>query len=78
MISGELDFDDRMYNENTKAYYNVSFLVYILFTLIMTVFVTNLLIGKMCRREGERVHLIHVYFQMLCDLLDTANEFLSE
>jgi hypothetical protein len=46
MISGELGFDERMYDQDTKAYYKVAFLVYILFLLIMTVFVTNLLIGK--------------------------------
>jgi hypothetical protein len=46
MISGELGFDERMYDQDTKAYYKMAFLVYILFLLIMTVFVTNLLIGK--------------------------------
>ncbi|CAF1136805.1 unnamed protein product [Adineta steineri] len=45
MISGELGFDERMFDADTKAYYKVAFLVYILFLLIMTVFVTNLLIG---------------------------------
>lgn len=45
MISGELDFDDRIHNENTKAHYKVVFFIYLLFLLIMTVFVTNLLIG---------------------------------
>lgn len=53
MISGELGFDERMHDENTKAYYKVAFLVYVLFTLMMTVFVTNLLIGKMHRRETD-------------------------
>ena len=53
MISGELDFDERMHNEKTKAHYKVAFLIYMLFALIMTVFVTNLLIGKMRRIERE-------------------------
>ena len=53
MISGELGFDERMHDENTQAYYKVAFLVYILFTLIMTVFVTNLLIGKMHRKDKD-------------------------
>lgn len=47
MISGELGYDERMYDADTKAYYNVSFFIYIFFVLIMTVFVTNLLIGKL-------------------------------
>lgn len=46
MISGELDFDDRMYNDDTRAYYRVGYLIYMLFLLIMTIFVTNLLIGN--------------------------------
>jgi hypothetical protein len=46
MVSGELDFDDRMYNDDTEAYYKVAYVIYILFGVIMTIFVTNLLIGK--------------------------------
>ena len=46
MISGELDFDDRIHNTETKAYYQVTFVIYLLFLVIMTVLVTNLLIGK--------------------------------
>jgi hypothetical protein len=61
MISGELGFDERMYNENTKAYYKVGFLVYILFVLIMTVFVTNLLIGNIRRIEKVREFILFLY-----------------
>ncbi|CAF1438206.1 unnamed protein product [Adineta ricciae] len=45
MISGELDFDDRIHNTETKAYYKITFVIYLLFLVIMTVLVTNLLIG---------------------------------
>jgi hypothetical protein len=46
MITGELGFDDRMYSSDTVAYYKVAYLIYILFGIIMSIFVTNLLIGK--------------------------------
>jgi hypothetical protein len=46
MITGELGFDDRMYSSDTVAYYKVAYLIYILFGVIMSIFVTNLLIGK--------------------------------
>jgi len=46
MISGELGFDDRMYNDTVVAYYKVAYLIYILFAVVMTIMVTNLLIGK--------------------------------
>ena len=47
MVSGELDFENRMYSEDkAEAYYKLAYLIYILFSIIMTVLVTNLLIGK--------------------------------
>jgi hypothetical protein len=47
MVSGELDFDDRMNNtDKAEAYYKLAYLIYILFVVIMTIMVTNLLIGK--------------------------------
>jgi hypothetical protein len=46
MIAGEFDFDDYMYGENTEAYYKLAYLIYILFAVVMTILVTNLLIGK--------------------------------
>jgi hypothetical protein len=67
MISGEMGFDEHMYNENTKAYYKVAFLIYILFALIMTVFVTNLLIGKMQTKERERERKSLSYRRVLPD-----------
>jgi hypothetical protein len=46
MIAGEFNFDDYMYGDNTEAYYKLAYLIYILFAVVMTILVTNLLIGK--------------------------------
>jgi hypothetical protein len=46
MIAGEFNFDDYMYNDNTEANYKLAYFIYILFAVVMTILVTNLLIGK--------------------------------
>lgn len=46
MIAGEFNFDDYMFNDSTEAYYKLAYLIYILFAVVMTILVTNLLIGK--------------------------------
>jgi hypothetical protein len=46
MIAGEFNFDDYMFNDNTTAYYKLAYLIYIMFAVVMTILVTNLLIGK--------------------------------
>jgi hypothetical protein len=35
-----------MYSSDTIAYYKVAYLIYIMFGVVMSIFVTNLLIGK--------------------------------
>jgi len=79
-IPGEFGFDDFMYNHKKEAYYKVAYLIFLLFALMMAVFVTNLLIGKTHRRERERekVHLIDVYFEIICALSHGVKEFLSD
>jgi hypothetical protein len=46
MVVGDLTYEDRMYNSNTVAYYKLAYLIYIIFVVLMTIMVTNLLIGK--------------------------------
>lgn len=46
MSSGELGYDEFLFNEETKAYYVSGFALLIIFTIVMVVLVTNLLIGK--------------------------------
>ncbi len=46
MVAGDITYEDQMYNSNTVAYYKVGYLIYIMFAILMTILVTNLLIGK--------------------------------
>ncbi|CAF1020079.1 unnamed protein product [Adineta ricciae] len=72
MVSGELDFDDFMYNDDTEAYYKVAYVIYILFGVVMTIFVTNLLIGlavgeipPLMKQAEDHVNLI--FFQLVAE-----------
>jgi hypothetical protein len=46
MAVGDMTYEDQMYNSNTVAYYKLGYLIYILFAILVTILVTNLLIGK--------------------------------
>jgi hypothetical protein len=46
MVAGDMTYEDQMYNSNTIAYYKLGYLLYIMFAVLMTILVTNLLIGK--------------------------------
>jgi hypothetical protein len=45
MVTGELDYDDNMYDKNdpTKPYYKLIYIIYILFAIGITLLVSNLL-----------------------------------
>ncbi len=45
MIAGELNFNDVMYSSEKKAYYDLGYVMFILFAICMTVITMNLLIG---------------------------------
>jgi hypothetical protein len=45
MIPGELNFNDVMYSSDHEAYYKLGYIMYILFTICMTIITVNLLIG---------------------------------
>ncbi len=46
MVAGDMTYEDQMYNSSITAYYKLGYLIYILFAVLMTILVTNLLIGK--------------------------------
>lgn len=46
MVTGDMTYEDQMYSDSTTAYYKLGYLIYIMFAILMTIFVTNLLIGK--------------------------------
>jgi hypothetical protein len=45
MIPGELDFNDVMYSSEKKAYYDLGYIMFILFVICMTIITMNLLTG---------------------------------
>lgn len=45
-MTGEINYDDLMHNDNTTAYYKAGFFLLIALAIIMTILVPNLLIGK--------------------------------
>jgi hypothetical protein len=45
MITGELNFNDIMYSNDQAAYYQLGYVMFLLFALCMTVLTTNILIG---------------------------------
>ena len=45
MVSGEINFNDVMYSKDEEAYYKLGFVMFVLFSLCMTVLTTNVLIG---------------------------------
>ena len=46
MTTGEIGYDDLMYNSDRKAYYKVGFVFLVLLVIAMTILVTNLLISR--------------------------------
>ena len=46
MLVGDMTYEDQMYNSSTIAYYKLGYLLYVMFGVLMTILVTNLLIGK--------------------------------
>jgi hypothetical protein len=46
MLAGDMTYEDQMYNSDTQAYYKLGHLIYIMFAVLMSILVTNLLIGK--------------------------------
>ncbi|CAF4133303.1 unnamed protein product [Adineta steineri] len=45
MLTGDMTYEDQMYNSSTVAYYKLGHLIYIMFAVLMSILVTNLLIG---------------------------------
>ncbi|UJR12744.1 hypothetical protein I4U23_016918 [Adineta vaga] len=45
MTTGEINYDDLLYNGSTTAYYKVGFLLLILLAILMSILVSNLLVG---------------------------------
>ena len=59
MSTGEINYDDLMHKDTTTAYYKFGFVLLVLLTITMTIFVVNLLIGNN-----------HIYFLSYSDLFD--------
>lgn len=63
MITGELKFTETMFDENdpTKPYYKITYIVYILFVIGMTMLANNMLIGM------ENLFYLNTYlFNHIC------------
>ncbi|CAF1436980.1 unnamed protein product [Adineta ricciae] len=45
MLTGEMTYEDQMYNNDTIAYYKLGHFIYLIFAVLMSILVTNLLIG---------------------------------
>jgi hypothetical protein len=61
MAVGDMTYEDQMYNSDTVAYYKLGYLIYILFAILITILVTNLLIGKNLDRICTLTFLIIFY-----------------
>jgi len=46
MLTGAMTYEDQMYNGNTVAYYKLGHIIYLMFAVLISILVTNLLIGK--------------------------------
>ncbi|UJR12513.1 hypothetical protein I4U23_016688 [Adineta vaga] len=81
MSTGEINYDDLMFNDNYKAYYKVGFFLLVLFAICMTILASNLLIGVAVGEIAPMMNTarnirIDIFYELTADLEILKLQFL--
>lgn len=69
MLTGEFNYEEHIYhseNDNDRSYYQIIYFVYILFCILMTILIMNLLIASAVGEIPPLLERAHVKYSIIC------------
>ncbi len=69
MLTGEFNYEDHLYhleNENNRSYYQIIYLLYVLFCILITILIMNLLIAHAVGEIPPLIECSNIKYSIIC------------